>query len=138
VGPHQRPPTLSPSRQERHSCALRKVAHAEIRQPGIFSGPITFHSYQSAPLNEEAPTSQCDLRHGAAGLMNEIVAYHFSPSPHGGVRPVHQTSTRLTQLTLGPYVVQIWSRNPPNLEGTKLPDSTEWFEPGCVSLNPGE
>jgi len=31
--------------------------------------------------------------------------------PHGGVRPSHQKSTGLTQLTLGPYVVQIWSRN---------------------------
>ena len=33
--------------------------------------------------------------------------------PHGGVRPFHQKSTCLTQLTLGPYVVQIWSRNTP-------------------------
>jgi len=31
--------------------------------------------------------------------------------PHGGVRPVHQKSTCITQLALGPYVVQIWSRN---------------------------
>ena len=27
------------------------------------------------------------------------------------MRPFHQKSTRLTQLTLGPYAVQIWSRN---------------------------
>ena len=33
--------------------------------------------------------------------------------PHGGVRPPHQKSTGLTQLTSGPYVVQIWSRNTP-------------------------
>ena len=38
--------------------------------------------------------------------------------PHGGVRPVHQKSTHLTKLTLGPYVVQIWSRNPRNSEAT--------------------
>jgi len=35
--------------------------------------------------------------------------------PHGGVRPVHQNLTCLTRLTLGPYVVQIWSRNPLDL-----------------------
>ena len=33
--------------------------------------------------------------------------------PHGGVRPFLQKSTCLTQLTLGPYEVQIWSRNTP-------------------------
>jgi len=32
---------------------------------------------------------------------------------HGGVRPFHQKSTCLTQLILGPYVVQSWSRNTP-------------------------
>ena len=40
----------------------------------------------------------------------------FTPQPthpHGGVRPFHQMSTCLTQLTLGPYVVQTWSRNTP-------------------------
>ena len=37
----------------------------------------------------------------------------MTDSPHGGVRPVHQKSTCLTQLTLGPRVVQIWSRNTP-------------------------
>jgi len=30
--------------------------------------------------------------------------------PHGGVRPFHHKSTCPAQLTLGPYVVQIWSR----------------------------
>ena len=33
--------------------------------------------------------------------------------PHGGVQPFHQKSTCLTQLTLGPYLVQSWSRNTP-------------------------
>ena len=33
--------------------------------------------------------------------------------PHGGVRPFHQKSTCITQLTLGPCVVQNWSRNTP-------------------------
>ena len=37
-----------------------------------------------------------------------------TPSPPNGViRPFHRKSTGLTQLTLGSYVVQIWSRNTP-------------------------
>ena len=42
--------------------------------------------------------------------------------PHGGVRPFHPKSTCLTQLNLGPDVVQIWSRDPQISEGlvTKL------------------
>ena len=31
--------------------------------------------------------------------------------PHGRVRPSHQKSICITQSTLGPHVVQIWSRN---------------------------
>ena len=34
-------------------------------------------------------------------------------SPHGGVRTIHQKSTCLTQSSLGPDVVQIWSRYAP-------------------------
>ena len=41
-------------------------------------------------------------------------------------QPAHQKSTCLTQLTLGPDVVQIWSRYPSNLEGTKPSYSTVW------------
>jgi hypothetical protein len=44
--------------------------------------------------------------------------------PHGGVRPFHQKSTCLTQSTSRPYVVQILSRYPPNLEGTNPSYST--------------
>jgi len=39
--------------------------------------------------------------------------------PHGGVRPFHQKSTCLTQLTLVPKVVQIWSRNTLELGGSE-------------------
>ena len=46
--------------------------------------------------------------------------------PHGGVRPFHQKSTCLTQLTLGPYVVQIWPRYGRNFDQTKSAYSTEW------------
>jgi len=37
--------------------------------------------------------------------------------PHGGVRPFHQKSICLAQLTLGRYAVQIWSRNTLELRG---------------------
>ena len=46
--------------------------------------------------------------------------------PHGGIRPFHQKSTCLTELTSGPYVVQIWSRNARNFEETKRSYSTVW------------
>ena len=39
--------------------------------------------------------------------------------PHGGVRPFHQKSTCLAQLTLGPYAVQIWTRYGRNFDATK-------------------
>ena len=35
----------------------------------------------------------------------------YPRSPHGEVRPFHRKSTCLTQSTLGPYVVQVWSRD---------------------------
>ena len=40
---------------------------------------------------------------------------------HGGVRPFHQKSACLTQLTGGPYVVQSWSRNTPDFRGAGNP-----------------
>ena len=48
-----------------------------------------------------------------SGRGVEVLGLGCNASPHGGVRPFHQTSTYLTQLTLGPYVVQIRSRNSP-------------------------
>ena len=47
-------------------------------------------------------------------------------NPHGGVRPCHQKSTCLTQLTLGPDMVQIWSRYPQYFEATKPSKPTVW------------
>ena len=41
--------------------------------------------------------------------------------PHGGSRPFHQKSTCLTQLSLGPYLVQIWSRNTPKNRSQRNP-----------------
>jgi len=43
----------------------------------------------------------------------KIGGFRCSPSPHGGLRPNHQKSSCLTQLTFCPYVVQIWSRSTP-------------------------
>ena len=49
------------------------------------------------------------------GTYGTQLAALESDTPHGGVRPFHQKSTCLTRLTLGSYVVQIWSRDPRNL-----------------------
>ena len=52
--------------------------------------------------------------------------------PHCRVRPFHQKSTCLTLLNLGPYVVQIWSRDP-NFKVTKTSNSTKRFDaPGTT------
>jgi len=51
---------------------------------------------------------------------------HGKSRPHGGVRPLHQKSTGILQLTLEPCVVQIWSRTPPILGGTKPSYSIVW------------
>jgi len=53
--------------------------------------------------------------------------------PHDGVRPFHQKSTCLIQLTLGRYVVQIWSRGghvPLRIEGNETLEarSVVWLE----------
>ena len=44
--------------------------------------------------------------------------------PLGGLRPFHHKSTCLTQITVGPYVVQIWSRDARDLEPMKPSYST--------------
>ena len=40
--------------------------------------------------------------------------------------PFIKSQLNSMQLTLGPYVVQIWARNPQNLEKTKRSESTVW------------
>ena len=42
-----------------------------------------------------------------------LLALQVRHLSHGGVRPFHQKSACLTQLTLGLYAVRIWSRNTP-------------------------
>jgi len=44
-------------------------------------------------------------------------------APHVGLRPFHQKSTCITQLTAGPYLVQIWSRSTPQNRGERNPRS---------------
>jgi len=44
-----------------------------------------------------------------------------------GLRPFHQKSTRLTELTILSYVVQIWTSNGRNFELTKPSKSTVWY-----------
>ena len=43
-------------------------------------------------------------------------------------RPFHQKSSCLTQLTLGPYVVQIWSRNTPQTGPEQVVHEVEVIE----------
>jgi len=59
-------------------------------------------SYTHSPSLSRTHT----LTHTTAGGLQHAVRYR----PHGGLRPFHQKSTHLTELTSGPYLVQIWSR----------------------------
>ena len=79
---------------------------------------------------------------GFGGARSERSALHprlpsalSCADPHGGVRPFQRKSICITQLTLGSYVVQIWSRNGRNFDPTKPSYSTEWI--GCRSATPG-
>ena len=57
--------------------------------------------------------------------------------PHGELRPFHQKSTCLTQLTLGPYVMQIWPRNTPE---SGVNEFCELHPVGCgikLQIQPG-
>jgi len=54
----------------------------------------------------------------AAGPHN-LKSGAWASNPHGGLRPFHQKSTCLTQLTSGPYVVHISSRYGRNFDPTK-------------------
>jgi len=51
---------------------------------------------------------------------------NLKKSTFGGVLTFHQQSICITQLTLGPCVMQIWSRYGRNFEPTKPSYSTEW------------
>ena len=41
-------------------------------------------------------------------------------TPHGQVRPFHQKPNGFTQSTVGPHVVQIWSRNTSKCTGNEI------------------
>ena len=50
---------------------------------------------------------------------NEMKPFQNSTVPHGGERLLHRKSTCPTLLTLGPHVVQMWSRYGQNCDPTK-------------------
>ena len=70
----------------------------------------------SADMNRPVRLDRLGLVHHQANFLFYVLPadqrlIRVSSSPHGGVRPLHQKSTCLTQLSRGPYAVQIWSRN---------------------------
>jgi len=70
------------------------------------------------------------LGFGVRGLGFGVSFYHPRRfPPDGGVRPFHQKSTWLKQLTLGHYLLKIWSRYVRNVEPTKSSNSTVWIMP---------
>ena len=53
-----------------------------------------------------------------ANFDRDSVGISVGP-PHGEVRPFHHKSNCFSQLTLGPNVVQMWSRNTLDLRGNQ-------------------
>ena len=78
-------------------------------------GPYTKRSTQ---ILNPYPWDSCTLHQGSQNA--------HGAGPHDGLRPFHQKATCLTRLTLGPYVVQIWSCNPRISEATKPAHSSMW------------
>ena len=103
-----------------HKCA---TISSMTQSCSSFRCPKVINSYccpqNSGPGRSRAP------RHGRGHQLGRSVQSHArtipghgwqgcasgqAPIPHGGLGPFQQKSIRLTQLTLGPCVVQIWSR----------------------------
>ena len=71
-----------------------------------------------------------------SGNTPSTISRRLSTSVIGGGRPSYQKSTCLARLTLGPYVVQTWSRNTLHLRGDNPaypPSGFEPFSPNCWS-----
>jgi len=67
------------------------------------------HELASKPLHISVKLFISTAPYGISapqGCDPAIFKYTFD-NPHGGVRPFHQKSTCITQLTLGPSVVHI-------------------------------
>ena len=83
----------------------------------------------------------CKFGHVTVGFVTNLVVNEDSHSvgelgAQGGLRPFHQKSTYLTELTLGPYVVQVWSRIVRKSERTKPSNSTVWVaQPKAASCS---
>jgi len=74
-------------------------AHSAPKLTGLYHTYTACQLVNSRPSPEPAPARP--------EMYYEIYTCRFwRGQPHGGVRPFHQKSTCLTQLTLGRYVVQ--------------------------------
>ena len=67
----------------------------------------------------------CEEGHSCANGSSAFFCFAYDevrpPHTHGGVRPFHRMSDHLTQLTFGPDVMQIVSRNPSRFMGDRNP-----------------
>ena len=89
------------------------------RLPLQCRGPTGTHTVWVGPTPCRVPEN-CLLT-VESNVQRDRVAHTV---PHGGVRPFHQKSTCITQLTSGPSMVQIWSRIPQNSGRAKPSNST--------------
>ena len=96
------------------------------------------------PFNSKASVYQLSLPDCETKLISLEQKYLYLElsritCPHGGARPFHQ---KVTQLTLGPFVMQIWSRNTPKtvpaapdfIRSSISPSGVQGFSGGAENL----
>ena len=104
----------------------RALLCRKLPNPGNFPAVRTLSGLTATPLLSETGTDKpvrsrsqvwpCSGPGFSHFQVKGIQVVSFSLGPHGVVRPFHQTSTCLSQSTLGPNVVHIWSRYVQNFE----------------------
>ena len=89
-----------------------------------FRGGLVFKAcrlvYHSTPgsraIKKKKEKIMINNKRGSREKRNSSDDAALDPAdPHGGERPFHKKSTCLARSTVGPYVVQVWSRNPQHL-----------------------
>ena len=80
--------------------------HSWCKMTARFSQPLCINGCV-APLSRTLPSAL-----GFGGAETGQILYRIDVHPHDGLRPFHEKSTCLKQMTLGPYVVESWSLTP--------------------------
>ena len=116
--PSKMPSTATLTGRAGHPCAVVEYRGTSLIRNSVSLGPygrrmpmVLGRSQGGGQcLMSEVPLAVQSTHHA---VLARWAGRSASRYPHGGVRPFRQKSTCLTQLTSGPYVVPVWSRNTP-------------------------